>query len=81
MTAKNILEEWLLPTDQRGFKEAHYFVIEEAMKEYAKIKCKELLEIVVEKAKADMNFNFTGNVPYVIKNSILRAVDLDEFIK
>lgn len=50
MTAENILEEWLIQTDQTAFKEGHYFVIKEAMKEFAKIKCEELLEIVMEKA-------------------------------
>ena len=51
MTAKNILEEWLSQTDQTNLKQGHYFVIEEAMKEYTKMKCKELLEIVAEKLK------------------------------
>lgn len=75
MKAKNILEEWLLPTDQSGFKEAHYFVIEEAMKECTKMKCKELLEIVVDKAQME-DFGYT-----VSSYSITNAVDLDEFVK
>ena len=41
MTAKSILEEWLSQTDQTNLKQGHYFVIEESMKEYAKMKCKE----------------------------------------
>ena len=93
MTAKNILEEWLLPTDQSGFKEAHYFVIEEAMKEYTKMKCKELLEIVVEKAKIrdedgdvyeqPKGFYCNGELyeTWVDKDSILNAVNLDKFVK
>lgn len=81
MTAEHILEEWLSQTDKTNLKEGHYFVIKEAMKEYTELKCRELLEIVAEKAKADMNFNFTGNTPYVIKSSILNAVDLKNFIK
>ena len=54
MTAKNILTEWLSQTDQTNFKEGHYFVIEEAMKEYARLKCQELLEIVAEKVEIGM---------------------------
>jgi len=51
MTAENILNEWLLQTDNTHFKEGHYFVIKQAMKEFAEVKCKELLEIVAEKAE------------------------------
>ncbi len=54
MTVKFILNEWLSQTDQTNFKEGHYFVMEEAMKEYAQRKCKELLEIVAEKADIGM---------------------------
>ena len=50
MIAGEILEEWLIQTDQTNLKEGHYFVIQEAMKEFAELKCKELLEIVAEKA-------------------------------
>ena len=75
MTAKSILEEWLSQTDQTNLKQGHYFVIEEAMKEYAKMKCKELLEIVAEKAKIT-DFGYT-----VSRDSIINAVNLDEFIK
>lgn len=32
------------------------------------------LEVAAEKAKAGMNFNFTGNVPYVEKESILNCL-------
>jgi hypothetical protein len=47
------------------------------MKKYAELKCKELLEIVAEKAE------ITGcySSPHIDKDSILNAVDLKEFIK
>ena len=67
--------------------------LEEAMKEYAKMKCKELLEIVAEKAKIKdedgdvyeqpKGFYCNGELyeTWVDKDSILNAVNLDEFIK
>lgn len=78
MTAKNILTEWLSQTDQTNFKEGHYFVIEEAMKEYASLKCQELLEIVTEKVKLEW-IDYTNGEVIVNKDSILNAVDLDKF--
>lgn len=45
------------------------------MKEYTKMKCKELLEVVAEKAKI-RDFGYT-----VSRDSIINAVNLDEFIK
>lgn len=90
MTAKNLLKEWLLQTDHSNLKEGHYFVIEEAMKEYAKLKCEELLKIVAEKAKIEtkpkeniLNLSMMDDWSYytIDKNSILNAVDLNEFIK
>ncbi len=71
MTAKSILEEWLSQTDQTNLKQGHYFVIEEAMKEYAKMKCKELLLMTAEKV-----IGREGLTAYDIL-----AVDLNEFIK
>lgn len=71
MTAKSILEEWLSQTDQTNLKQGHYFVIEEAMKEYAKMKCKELLLMTAEKV-----IGREGLTAYEIL-----AVDLNEFIK
>jgi hypothetical protein len=62
------------------------------MKEYAKEKCQELLEIVSEKAKTGYKTEYTGGTPNILgsyskkistcvdKDSILNAVDLDEFI-
>ncbi len=90
MTAEEILEEWLSQTDQTNLKEGHYFVIKEAMKEFAELKCKELLEIVVQKAETktiyesnDQPSSSFGDYEYdvVDKDSILNAVDLKEFIK
>ncbi|WP_396180278.1 hypothetical protein [Flavobacterium sp.] len=82
MTAEEILEEWLSQTDQTNLKEGHYFVIKEVMKEFAELKCKELLEIVAEKAKTEKSGN-SGSWydARVDKDSILNAVDLKEFIK
>ena len=71
MTAKSILEEWLSQADQTNLKQGHYFVIEEAMKEYAKMKCKELLLMTAEKV-----IGREGLTAYDIL-----AVDLNEFIK
>ena len=36
MEPREILDEWLMQTDQSQLKEGHYFVICEAMKEFAK---------------------------------------------
>lgn len=53
-------------------------------KEYAKEKCKELLEIVVEKAKVTTIWEGNTSSEYVDydvdKDSILNAVDLNTFI-
>ncbi len=84
MTAENILNEWLLQTDNTHLKEGHYFVIKQAMKEFAEIKCKELLEIVAEKAEIKTVTIPSGlNIKTCVvdKDSILNAVDLKEFIK
>jgi hypothetical protein len=85
MTAKEILKEWLIQTDQTNLKEGHYFVIEQAMKEFAELKCKELLEIVAEKAKIVENRSMINGYDcterWVDKDSILNAVDLKGFIK
>ncbi len=47
---------------------------ENLMQEYAKLKCKELLEIVAEKAQVT-DYGYA-----VSKDSILNVVDLDSFI-
>lgn len=49
-----------------------------SMKDYAKLKCQELLEIVAEKAKITKSVNFGWEK--VDKGSILSAVDLNKFI-
>ena len=49
--------------------------IEMALQGFAKMKCKELLEIVVDKAQVE-DFGYT-----VSSYSITNAVDLDEFVK
>jgi hypothetical protein len=51
--------------------------ITSAMKEYARLKCEELLKIVVEKAEVEYDWNTS----YVDRGYILNAVDLNEFIK
>lgn len=53
-------------------------LIKNKMIEFAKLHCIEQAKVISEKAKAGMNFNFTGNVPYVITSSILNAYNLDE---
>ena len=67
--------------------------IEMALQGFAKMKCKELLEIVVEKAKIrdedgdvyeqPKGFYCNGELyeTWVDKDSILNAVNLDEFVK
>lgn len=88
MTAGEILDEWLFQTDTTSFKEGHYFVIEEAMQEYAKLKCQELLEIVAEKARVRDVQTFEIQDPHdlgcdyrleIYKDSILNCVDLENF--
>jgi hypothetical protein len=49
--------------------------IEKAMIGFAKIKCKELLEIVVEKAYAQVEYDCAA----IDKGSILNAIDLETF--
>lgn len=93
MTKKEILDEWLLYTDQTHLKEGHYQVIENAMKEYTKLKCQELLEIVTKQAKIVDEDGDVYQQPHVLycngeeyktwidKESILNCVNLDEFIE
>lgn len=75
-------KNWLLHTKQ-------YEKTKLLMKLFAKLKCKELLEIVAEKAKvigeieqhSAFNYVTPDDIVIVDKESILNAVDLDEFIK
>lgn len=53
------------------------FELAEVMRKYAKQKCKELLEIIAEKAEATIMYD--GEYASVDKDSILNAVDLDKF--
>lgn len=56
-------------------------IILECMHDYAKEKCQQLLEIVAEKASARISY-VPGSVNRAVvnKDSILNAVNLDEFI-
>jgi hypothetical protein len=49
----------------------------EIMRRFAQMHVAEELRQASEKSQADMNFNFTGNVSYVIKDSILNSYSLD----
>lgn len=78
MTAR---EEIMLGNEGYKFRDVINNLDEEdildTMRDYAKSKCQELLEIVAE--KAEVSFNRFGE-EYVDKDSILNAVDLDSFI-
>lgn len=93
MTAKEIITS----AEQNGFEQGYnmdlYYHteedIEQMLKEYTKVKCQELLEIVAEKAKTKTIYesndqpsssfrDYEYNV--VDKDSILNAVDLNSFI-
>lgn len=87
MTAEDVLRHVFLEEENSRFADYPYNDTFDAtilsMKEYAKIKCQELLTIVAEKAEVK-----TVTIPnglniktcVVDKDSILAAVDLDEFI-
>lgn len=53
--------------------------VQKVMKEYTRLKCKELLKIVAE--KAENGFTHSFGYSFEDKDSILNAVDLNEFIK
>ena len=70
----------MTPKEFRKSKRIHYapYTIEQMdnyLEEYAKMKCKELLDIVAEKAE------ITGccSSPHIDKDSILNCVDLENF--
>jgi len=84
-------EEYMI----ENMKGADYQEIESALIEFATLKCKELLEIVAEKAKVKNTLYYSGqnNIETafdfyseqdgrfeICKDSILNAVDLDSFI-
>lgn len=56
-----------------------------ALEGFAKLKCEKLLEIIVENAKIienrSMSSGYDYTERYVCKDSIINAVDLNEFIK
>lgn len=92
MTAEDILNKQNCNGYVQGevFGDFYYETSEiiDAMKEYARLKCEELLKIVAEKAKASIEYTYSGNVgeyrdewAIINKDSILNAVDLNEFIK
>ena len=98
MTAEELLDKdyFHLVLDSRGTN-ISVGEIERAMREYAKIKCKDLLEIVVEKAEVKNSFysSFTGLTEEVGKvfytdndgtfhvdnESILNVINLENFIE
>ncbi len=57
--------------------------LEELLKEFTKIKVKEALEIAAKKAKTEEYYSDPFLKPRVVvdKDSILNAINLDEFIK
>jgi hypothetical protein len=78
MTAEDLLEKdyFHLVLDSRD-SNISVGEIQGAMREYATLKCKELLEIVAEKAYAQVEYDCA----VIDKDSILNAVNLKEFIK
>ena len=102
MTAEEFTQDYLDASDDFMFSMEeqlsqcvgfNYSNIIDLMQEYARLKCKELLEIVAEKAKIKTENNLVYQQPYkfycnkeehsifVDKDSILNAVDLNSFIK
>ena len=71
MTAKDVLR-----------KNKHQLTTIGSMKKYATMKCKELLEIVAEKATVKTKYKgLLNNSIFIDKDSILNAVDLESFCK
>ena len=85
MTAEEFIQDYLDASDDFMFSMEeqlsqcvgfNYDNIIDLMQEYARLKCKDLLEIVAEKAKVEEKWEDY----YVNKDSILNAVDLNSFI-
>jgi hypothetical protein len=80
ITNKEVEKGYLLADTTEDLKN-----LVDILKEFAELKCKELLEIVAEKAKIkEVNYEDEMewvNYTIVDKDSILNAVDLKEFIK
>ena len=56
--------------------------VKNAMQEYAKLKCQELLDIVVEQVTVKTKYKgLLNNSIFIDKDSILNAVDLESFCK
>lgn len=63
------------------FDDIQKSLIEKAIKDYSKTKCQKLLEIVAEKANIKTeNPGEINEILVIDKDSILNAVDLNEFI-
>jgi len=63
--------EFLISKGVVSLKESYsIYEIQKWLGEYGDI----VLSVAAEKAKVGMNFNFTGNVPYVIEGSILNCL-------
>ena len=81
MTAEKILKESYStkPDIDNPYKLYWSEDVVQAMQEYAKMKCEELLEIVTKEAS---KFYIKSNIPHYArldKDSILNAVDLETF--
>jgi hypothetical protein len=83
MTAEEKLEEIFSLHINRGasyvYGHTEVLVIQ-AMQEYALMKCKQLLEIVADKARINFS-NDKANDFGINKDSILNCVDLEKFCK
>jgi hypothetical protein len=73
--AKFILEENLLNVDSSVFKEGHYFVIEQAMIEFAKLHVTAALKEASEKASVYADEG--GYSEFVDEESILNSYPLE----
>jgi hypothetical protein len=78
ITNKEVEKGYLLADTTEDLKN-----LVDILKEFAELKCKELLEIVAEKAELDYEKydNYDAQSCEINKDSILNAVDLKEFIK
>lgn len=84
-TAEELLEEHFISVDKSDIKDGHYFVIKEAMKEFAKLHVEAALKEASEKAKTKMEWRTDlGGGEHeevtVNKNSIKKSYPLDNII-
>jgi len=79
-TAEKLLEEHFISVDKSNIKYGHYFVIKEAMKEFAKLHVEAALKEASKKAEccadAIVDLGHTIIEAYVEKDSILNAYPL-----